>query len=420
MRFDSTNIPEHSATTARSHNPPCLFVVCVVSSFLLFVATEALAQIPAAAAEQFRQATESMRNGDLDAARSGFAAVIKQAPVFAEAHFNLGLVQEEQGQHADAIGRFQKALTLKPRLHGANLFLGVAHYKLNQFDEALVALKKETAAYPKDAGAWMWLGVVNLAKDRPEEAAEALDKAVTLAPNDVDILYHRGQAHLLVSKNSYARMFTADPKSWRVHQVLAQANAEAEHHTDAIAEYEEAIKLAPTQPGLHEELGSEYRNARMPQEAAAAFQRELVIDPYNVLAKYKLGVLALERGDGAQAKEFMEAALREKPDLHHADYILGRAELQLGNDSAAMNFLKRATTTETDPEFLQQSWYQLGIAYRRLHRIAEAQQAMATFQRLKDQEAEASQNKLKRFEVHPSEDAVPPEAADPNSSSTQN
>jgi tetratricopeptide (TPR) repeat protein len=406
MRFDSTNIREHSATTARSHSPTCLFVVCVVSFYLLFAATAALAQIPAAAAAQFRQAAESMRNGDLDSAGSGFAAVIKQAPAFAEAHFNFGLVQEEKGRHAEAIGSFQKALTLKPRLHGANLFLGVAHYKLNQFDEAIVALKKETAAYPKDAGAWMWLGVVSLAKDRPEEAAAALDKAATLAPNDVDILYHRGQAHLLVSKNSYARMFTADPKSWRVHQVLAQANAEAEHHTDAIAEYEEAIKLAPTQTGLHEELGSEYRNARMPEQAAAAFQRELVIDPYNVLAKYKLGVLALERGDGAQAKEFMEAALREKPDLHHADYILGRAELQLGNDSAAMNFLKRSTALETDPEFLQQSWYQLGIAYRRLHRTAEAQQAMATFLKLKDEAAEASQKRLKKFEVHPSDDAV--------------
>ena len=43
-------------------------------------------------------------------------------------------------------------------------------------------------------------------------------------------------------------MFTADPKSWRVRQVLAQANAEAERHIDAIAEYQEAIKLAPTQP----------------------------------------------------------------------------------------------------------------------------------------------------------------------------
>src|SRR4029077_12146305 len=126
-----------------------------------------------------------------------------------------------------------------------------------------------------------------------------LDQAAKLKPGDQDILYHRGRAHLLVSKNSYAKMFKIDENSWLVHRVLAQANAEADRHVDAIAEYEVAIKLAPTQPGLHEELGSEVRNAGKPMEAQAAFEEELKIDPYNVLARYKLGVLAIERGDGA-------------------------------------------------------------------------------------------------------------------------
>jgi tetratricopeptide (TPR) repeat protein len=382
---------------------------------LLFViALPVPAQIPPDVAEKFRQASEAMRSGNLDEAAVGFATIVKHAPAFAEAHFNLGLVREEQGNQSEAIASFEKALSLKPRLHGANLFLGVAHYKLNQFDEALVALKKETAAYPKDAAAWMWLGVVALAKDRPEDAVEALDKAAKLAPTDVDILYHRGQAHLLVSKNSYAEMFKADPKSWRVRQVLAQANAEAERHMDAIAEYQAAIKLAPRQPGLHEELGSEYRNAGKPQEAEEAFRQELEIDPYNVLARYKLGVLAVERNDGAKAKELIEAALRQKPDLRHADYNLGRAEMQLGNDAVAVEHFQQATKTDTDPEVLQQSWFQLGIVYRRLHRMPEAQQAMATFQKLKDQEADKSQKQLKKFQVQQDESAAQP--ADPDSS----
>ncbi len=33
-----------------------------------------------------------------------------------------------------------------------------------------------------------------------------------------DILYHRGRARLLVSKDSYAEMFKVDPQSWRVHR----------------------------------------------------------------------------------------------------------------------------------------------------------------------------------------------------------
>ena len=386
----------------------------LAAAILICSLTSAQAQIPAEVSDRFREASEAMRRGDLNAAGDGFAAITKASPAFAEAYFNLGLVREEQGRFEEAIANLQKALGLKPRLHGANLFLGIANYRMNRFAPALAAVSKETAAYPKDASAWMWQGVINLAVDRSEDAAAALDKAANLAPGDVDILYHRGQAHLLVSKNSYERMFKADPTSWRVHQVIAQANAEAERHLDAIAEYQEAIKLAPTQPGLHEELGSEFRNTGKPQEAEGAFERELEIDPFNVLARYKLGVLAIERGDGAKAKELIEAALKQKPGLRHSDYNLGRAEMLLGQDESALKHLRQATIVETDPEVLQQAWFQLGIVYRRLHRMPEAQQAIATFQRLKNEAAEKSQEQLKKFKVQQDPEVAQPSDRESN------
>jgi tetratricopeptide (TPR) repeat protein len=369
-----------------------LVVSVLVSPFLSW------SQSPEQAAA-FAQATQAMRAGNLEEAGTGFAAIAKQLPTFAEAHFNLGLVREEQGQYDQAIASFQKALALKPRLHGGNLFLGMTLFRVNRLDEALTAVKQETVNYPKDALAWMWLGVINLAQDHPQDAAEALDHAAKLKPGDPDILYHRGRAHLLVSKDSYAEMFKVDPQSWRVHRVLAQAYAEAERHVDAITEYEAAIKLAPVQPGLHEELGSEYRNANKIPEAEQAFRRELEIDPNNVLARYKLGAIAVEQGDGAKAKQLIEEALRQKPGLVHADYNLGRAEMLTGDDAAATAHLEQATRTDTDPEVVEQAWYQLGTAYRRLHRVEDARNAMQMFQKLKDQEAERSQMRLKKYEA---------------------
>jgi tetratricopeptide (TPR) repeat protein len=384
-------------------------------SFLFCLAWPLSAQVPSEVSEIFRQASEAMQRGDLDAAGEGFAAAAKAAPAFAEAHFNLGLVREEQGRFDEAVGGFQKALALKPRLHGANLFLGIAYFRLNELDKAFAAIQKESSSYPKDAPAWMWLGVVRLAQDKPEEAAEALDKATALAPDDMDILYHRGRAHLLVSKNSYAKMFKIGPKSWRVHQVLAQANAEADRHTDAVAEYQAAIKLAPTQPGLHEELGSEYRKLGKVQEAEESLHRELEISPHSVFAKYELGVLAVEQSDGAKGKELIEAALKEEPGLLHSDYNLGRAEMLLGNDAAAAEHLERATAVPgSDPEVVEQAWYQLGIVYRHLHRMQDAQQAMATFQKLKDTEAENLQNRLKRYEAQQNPNSAQPPSSPQN------
>ena len=364
--------------------------------------------VPAGVTEKFRQASDAMRQGNLDQAGDGFAAVIKEAPTFAEAFLNLGLVREEQGRHEEAIADFQKALQFKPRLRGASLFLGIAEYRTSQLDASLAALRKETTISPKDANAWMWLGIVALEKGDGEEAVRALDEAVKLSPGNVDILYHRGRAHLFVSKDSYARMFKADPKSWRVRQILAEANADADRHMDAIAEYQAAIQLAPNEPRLHEELGSEFRIAGKMPEAEEAFRKELELDPDNVVAKYKLGVLLTEKGDAAQGKQLLEAALKVRPGLRNSDYNLGRAEMLLGNDAAAAEHFQRATKADSDPDILEQAWYQLGIVYRHLHRMEEAQKAMATFQKLKNEEEENSQKKLKRYEVQQNPNSAQP------------
>ncbi len=345
--------------------------------------------------ERFQEATEAMKQGRLDEAASGFASVVTVAPSFAEAHLNLGLVLEEQGKNEEAMRSLLRALQLKPRLRGANLFLAVAQYRLNHFDLAAASLKKEILYDPSSASAWMWLGVVQLADGKPEEAAQSLDKAAKLDPKNVDILYNRGRAHLLVSKNSYEQMYKADPNSWRVHEVLAQAYAESGRHSEAIAEYKVALERASSHPGLHEELGSEYLATNQLDEAEAEFAAEVKGDPENAFALFKLGAAQIEKGKAEEGKASIESALKKNPRLQNGSYYLGRAEMQLGHNEQAISALNRATTSDSDPEIVEQAWYQLGIVYRRLHRLDEAHQAMATFQKLKDAEVEDLQRKFK-------------------------
>jgi tetratricopeptide (TPR) repeat protein len=388
-----------------------------VSLILLLLVPAAVAcgqttQTSPAITQQFQLATEAMRAGNLDQAGDGFAEILKHAPTFAEAFLNLGLVREEQGRHAEAIAAFQKALQLKPRLRGASLFLGISEYRTNQLEASVAALRKETSISPKDPNGWMWLGIVALEKGDGDEAVLALDQAAKLAPDNVDILYHRGRAHLFVSNDSYSRMFKADPKSWRVRELLAEANAGADRHMDAIAEYEAAIQLAPHEPRLHEELGTEYRTIGKMQEAEEAFRKELEIAPDNVVAQYKLGVLLTEKGNASQGKQMIEAALKLRPGLRHADYNLGRAEMLLGNDQAAVEDFERAVKADSDQDVLEQAWYQLGTVLRRMHRTQEAQQAFAMFQKFKDAELEGSQKKMKQFQQKKDSDTVAPEGTE--------
>jgi tetratricopeptide (TPR) repeat protein len=385
-RFDFLHATIFSRRTLR-------FVTAMPLAILALVGAAQISRAQGTDAEgKFRQATEALRARNFDEAADGFSSVVKTSPAFAEAHLNLGLVREEQGRNDEAIASFQKALAIKPRLRGANLFLGIAEYRLNSLDKASDALRKETNYYPTDANAWMWLGVVELAKARPDEASVALDKAAKLDPANVDILYHRGRAHLLISKTSYEQMFKADPNSWRVHQVLAQADAESDRHADAIAEYELAIKLAPQQPGLHEELGTEYRNAGQIEAADVQYRAELKIDPNNISARYKLGTLQVERGRPEEAITLIESALQQNPAIPDAHYYLGRAQMQLGNDEASIASFKRVLSEKSeDPDIAQQAYYQLAIVYRRLHRMDEARTALAQFEKLKQQAGEHQQ-----------------------------
>src|SRR5215470_366630 len=106
-----------------------LFMALTWTSFCFASPPRLSAQSSSGEPESFRKASEAMRKGDLNTAGAGFEAATKQSPGFAPAHFNLGLVREEQGQFEEAITSLQKALSLKPGMHGANLFLGIAYYR---------------------------------------------------------------------------------------------------------------------------------------------------------------------------------------------------------------------------------------------------------------------------------------------------
>jgi tetratricopeptide (TPR) repeat protein len=352
--------------------------------------------------KSFHDGTEAMRAGRLDEAAQDFSQATKLAPSFAEGHFNLGLVRLQQGQLDQAVSSFTQSLALKPKLRGANLFLGVARYRQNQYDKAIAALKRETEIDPASALGFMWLGVAQLANGNADAASSSLDKAAALKPDDVDILYHRGRAHMLVSKASYEQMYKLGPDSWRVHEVLSQSFAEADRLEDAIAEGQLALSLKPDEPGLHQELGDLYWQQNQLPQAELEFQKEMQVDPQNTQAMYKLAAVSIERSKADVAAGLLTEVLKRSPHSADAEYQLGRAEAQMGNvDAAVVNFSAAVKDSgKSDTETLRQSYYQLAQLYRRQQKPEESKAALESFMRLKQQaDAEQAQNlqdKLRR------------------------
>ena len=353
--------------------------------------------------KSFQRGTQEIHQGQWNEAAEDFAKATALDRTSAPAFFNLGLARLQQGRIDDALAALNHAVSLAPSLRGANLFLGIARYRKNDFPGAMEALKHEIHIDPRNAQALMWLGVVQLGAGDADAASTTLDQAAKLSPGDVDILYHRGRAHMLVSKESYEQMYKADPQSWRVHQALAQSFVEADRLEDAAKECEIALQLRPSEPGLHEELGDIYWKQNQLEKAESSFGDELKLDGESLSATYKLAVVSLERSKPEATVTLLNELLRRAPKYPDARYQLGRAEAQLGQVDAAIGSFSAVVADPrqaADVEAVRQSYYQLAQLYRRAGRPDDSRTALDSFMRLKQQadaaEAEKLEHKMKR------------------------
>ncbi len=371
---------------------------------------------PAAADVALSEGVQALRNNDPVAAVAAFETLTRLRPQFAEGYLNLGLALEQVQDYRRAVAALSKAVSLKPTVHGGNLFLGIAQYQLNDYAKAEKALRLAVKQAPKDPKTLMWLGIDQIALDQNDAAAATLDAAAALAPNDIDILYHRGRAHLLVSKASYAAMFALAPESYRVHEVLGQADAEADRTSDAIGEYKLAIERAPRQTGLHEELGDLYWVDGKMDLADAAYLQELAVDKNSITTLYKLGSLRVIVGKPQDAIPYLKQTIAQDPSFENAYYYLGRAQADTGQYDQGIANLQHATVAPNDDTLNSLAYYQLSRVYRRLRRTDEANIALAEFRRLRDakdrQQQEKRNEKINRRSQLPKEEQVP-SIADP-------
>ena len=388
----------------------------VAASFLLCLAN-GLAQKPVVHSSVvppddvlavLQQGATAMRNSQPAEAAADFKQVIARAPRFAEGYLNLGLALSEMGRNEEAATALEHAVSLKPALRGAHLFLAIADYKLDRQDAAASAIRKETAQDPEVAQAWMWQGIIDLAQAKLTTAVEDLDHASSLDPTNVDILYHRGRAALALSRESYEALYREDPKSWHVHQILAQADVESDKDVDAVEQYKQAIATAPVQSGLYEALGSSLWRTGKYQDAEQAFETALKLDPNDTITLYKLGCLRIDGGNAAAGKPLLERAIVADPTLKLSSYYLGRAESELGNDEKAVAEFKKVVAENVDPDTTKQAYFQLSRSYRRLHDNSSATAAQAEYRRLDEQGKDAMQDKLRRHNARADRDASIP------------
>jgi tetratricopeptide (TPR) repeat protein len=339
--------------------------------------------------QHFTAAREAEKRGDLATAEKEYRAVLKLSPELAEISSNLGLVYYLQRKDDEAIKVFQEALKRKPTLVAANLFLGMTYTRTNQYEKSIGPLKKAISLNPAEVRAYLNLGLSYIELGQEREAMKVLQSAADRWPEDIEVLYNLGIVYTRLMTNTYRKMAEIDPDSYRVHQLLG-ASYEARRDTKkAIEEYRLAIQKKPDFAGLHYALGNIYWKEGDLPLAEKEFLEELRLAPENYLVTWKLGNIYLLNKQYDLALQYLEKAIKQKPDLGQAHRDLGKALLQTDGDLArATTHLKRVT--ELAPEE-PTTHYLLAQVYRKQGKRTEQAAELATFEKLRRAQQEKEQ-----------------------------
>lgn len=140
--------------------------------------------------EKFKLALFYQKSGELKKAEVQYQELLKEDPMDAEVHNNLGAVYQEWGLYERAEAEFRKAVLLKPDYHRARNNLGVALYKKGNLEGALREFQTILEVNPRDIQSLTNLGVVLKKLGDIPRAREAFNRVLKMDPTHAETHYN--------------------------------------------------------------------------------------------------------------------------------------------------------------------------------------------------------------------------------------
>lgn len=267
----------------------------------------------------------------------------------------LANVCEKQEFWLDALDEWQRYLKLRPRDTRAYLELAIAADMGGSQDLAMKAMTRYLAAFPGDAEGQYLMALIDLDSGRPGEALDALHISVRLLPRNVAAWTTLGDEAM--KRNGFAKAMSDFKQALAVNSryapaLVGQARVyDAEGRPDlALPLLIHATTLDPRNALAYYWLAHVYErtgNQAQSRHAAAMFER--LRDPSSqsiggrgLLSYIRTTVQLTPEERERHYREFLEAALKARPDDPRLLCRLGVAELSDGPSAPALAMLHRA------------------------------------------------------------------------------
>lgn len=193
-------------------------------------------------------------------------------------------------------------------------------------------------------------------------------------PHDPAVLYLSSHVYSDLSIRASNELLYTAPGSPQVHELNAEALETMGKWKEAAEEYRAVLSKDPHMPGIHYRLGRLMLSqpdapATVKEDARREFEEELKIDPSNAGADFVLGELARQAEQWEDAIAYFAKATKLDTSFADAFIGLGRSLIGAGKSAEAIAPLEAAERLQPENPVVH---FQLATAYRRAGRKADA------------------------------------------------
>lgn len=339
--------------------------------------------------QQYEEAQKQLAAGNYSEARQSFEKLAETNPTIAEIHANLGLIYFEERMFQPAIKELRRALKLNPSLSKSAAVLAMSLSEVGEYSEALSGLEKGFRSSDPEMKRMCGLQLERAytALKRDSKAVEVALELNRLYPDDAEVLYHNGRIFGNFAFLTMQKLVQVAPDSVWKHEAAAEAFESQGMNDLAITEFREVLARDPQHPGTHFRLGRTLltrsrinSSANDATDARNEFQEELKVDPSNANAAYEIAEIRRNAGDFPEAARFFEQALKYYPGFEEAHLGLAATLLAEQKPQLALPHVQSAVALNADDDV---AWYRLAQVQRALGNSAQQQKAIAEFQRLR-------------------------------------
>jgi tetratricopeptide (TPR) repeat protein len=315
------------------------------------------------------------QTGDLEGAAAAYELFLRAVPQASRVRSNLGAVYAALGRYDEAIEQYRRSLAAEPEGEVAASIrqnLSLALYKAARYDEAAAEAEKLRSGSAPSRDVVLLLGEIYLRQGEEEKVISLLTPLAAEDPDDKAVSYMLGTALLArdeveTAERIIERVFRDD--SPEGHALFATLHLKRGDCGSALAELEKARAGNPELRTVNYLSGVCLMQDSDWEDAAAAFRREIALDPNHFEANLFLGNLLRQEGRHEEALPYLTHAERLRSGDVAVEYSLGVAYLALGRDAEAEPLLERVAAAA--PDHLETHRW-LAVLYTRQGRTEDA------------------------------------------------